>query len=47
MAFGKYTISFKGCTDSMEDVFGSEGIPPSQMIKRIWEYVKEKKLSSK
>ncbi|MBI4212400.1 MAG: hypothetical protein HY540_07165 [Deltaproteobacteria bacterium] len=44
-AFGGYTISFKGCTDTLEKVFGSTPIAPSQMTKKIWEYVKANKLS--
>lgn len=46
-AFGGYTISFKGCTDTVEKVFGSAPIGPSQMTKKIWEYVKKNKLSGK
>lgn len=46
-AFGGYTISFRGCNDSLEDVFGSSGIAPSEMTKKIWAYVKRKKLSNK
>ncbi len=43
--FGGYCISFKGCTDSLEKVFGSGDITPSEMTKKIWTYVKGKKLS--
>ncbi len=46
-AFGGYTISFKGCTDSVEKVFGPNPIAPSQMTKKLWEYVKSKGLSKK
>ena len=46
-AFGGYTISFKGCTDSLESVFGSGKIAPSEMTKKIWAYVKSKKLAGK
>lgn len=46
-AFGGYTICFKGCADSLERVFGSTPIAPSQMTKKIWEYVKAKGLSKK
>ncbi|MFH0715076.1 MAG: hypothetical protein V1847_04875 [Candidatus Diapherotrites archaeon] len=46
-AFGGYTISFKGCKDSAEDIFGSSPIAPSEMTKKIWAYVKRKKLASK
>lgn len=46
-AFGGYTISFKGCTDSVEKVFGSTPVAPSEMTKKIWAYVKKNKLSNK
>ena len=46
-AFGGYTVSFKGCTDTLEAVFGSKPIPPSQMTKVIWAYVKGNKLAGK
>lgn len=46
-AFGGYTISFKGCMDSLEKVFGASPIAPSQMTKKLWEYVKSKGLSKK
>lgn len=45
--FGGYTISFKGQKDSVESVFGSTPIAPSEMTKKIWAFVKKKKLSSK
>src|SRR6266404_622741 len=46
-AFGGYSINFKGCTDSMESVFGGTPIGPSDMTKKIWAYVKRKKLAGK
>lgn len=46
-AFGGYSISFKGCKDSLESVFGSKPIGPSEMTKKIWAYVKSKKLAGK
>ena len=46
-AFGGYSISFKGCSDSMESVFGSSAIGPSDMTKKLWAYVKRKKLAGK
>lgn len=46
-AFGGYTISFKGCTESMEKVFGSTPIGPSEMTKKVWAYVKKNKLAKK
>ena len=46
-AFGGYSINFKGCSDSLEKVMGSKPIGPSEMTKKIWAYVKRKKLSGK
>lgn len=46
-AFGGYTISFKGCDDTVEKLFGSKPIAPSEMTKLIWAYVKKNKLASK
>lgn len=46
-AFGGYCISFKGRKETVEEVFGSGKIAPSEMTKRIWAYVKKHKLSSK
>lgn len=46
-AFGGYTINFKGCTDSVEKIFGSKPVTPSEMTKAIWVYVKKNKLASK
>ncbi|MBN1941029.1 MAG: hypothetical protein JW772_02495 [Candidatus Diapherotrites archaeon] len=45
--FGGYAISFKGCNDTMESVFGSGKITPSEMTKKIWAYVKKKKIAGK
>jgi hypothetical protein len=46
-AFGGYSINFKGCTDSVEKVFGSSPIGPSMMTKKIWAYVKRKRLAKR
>ena len=46
-AFGGYSISFKGCKDSLESIMGSTPIGPSDMTKKIWSYVKRKKLGKK
>ena len=46
-AFGGFAINFKGCSDSLESVFGSVPIGPSEMTKKIWAYVKRKKLAGK
>jgi hypothetical protein len=46
-AFGGYSISFKGCTDTLESLFGSAPIGPSDMTKKLWAYVKRKKLGKR
>jgi len=46
-AFGGYTISFKGCDDTLQSVFGSGAVTPSEMTKKIWAYIKKNKISSK
>ena len=46
-AFGGFSISFKGCDDSVESIFGSTPIGPAEMTKKLWAYVKRKKLSGK
>ena len=45
--FGGYSISFKGRKETVEEVFGSGSIAPSEMTKKLWVFVKAKKLSSK
>jgi len=47
VAFGGYAINFKGCSDSLESIMGSKPIGPSEMTKRIWAYVKRKRLAKK
>ena len=46
-AFGGYSINFKGCKDSAEKIFGSKPIGPSVMTKKIWAYVKRKRLAKR
>ena len=46
-AFGGYSISFKGCDDTLEKVFGSKPIAPSAMTKELWKYIKKKRLGKK
>jgi hypothetical protein len=46
-AFGGFSINFKGCTDSVESIFGPAPIGPAEMTKKLWVYVKRKKLSGK
>jgi hypothetical protein len=45
--FGGYSISFKGCSDSLEGLFGSAPIGPAEMTKKLWTYVKRKKLGKR
>jgi len=45
--FGGYAISFSGRTETVEEVFGKGAITPSEMTKRIWKFVKAKKLSNR
>jgi hypothetical protein len=45
--FGGYAVCFKGCTDTLEALFGSAPMPPSAMTKRLWEYVKRHRLATK
>jgi len=46
-AFGGYTINFRGQRDTVEQVFGRAPIAPSMMTKKIWQYVKRKRLARK
>jgi hypothetical protein len=46
-AFGGYSINFKGCTDTVESVFGSKPVSPSDMTKKLWAYVKKHRLAKK
>ncbi|MBI4636600.1 MAG: hypothetical protein HY727_09670 [Candidatus Rokubacteria bacterium] len=46
-AFGGYSICFRGCSDSVESIFGSAPIGPSDMTKKLWSYVKRRKLAGK
>jgi len=46
-AFGGYSISFKNRVESLEQIFGKADIPPSEMTKKLWKFVKAKKLGHK
>jgi hypothetical protein len=46
-AFGGYAISFEGCSDTLESLFGTTPIAPSEMTKKIWTYVKRRGLAKK
>jgi hypothetical protein len=45
--FGGYAISFSGRKETVEEVFGKSKITPSEMTKKIWKFVKAKRLSSR
>ena len=45
--FGGYTINFKNRKETLEQVFGKTDIPPSQMTKKLWKFVKAKRLGHK
>jgi hypothetical protein len=46
-AFGGYYICFKGRKETVEKVFGSGHLAPSQMTKKLWTFIKAKKLAHK
>lgn len=46
-AFGGYKVSFKGRTETVEQVFGKNDIAPSEMTKKLWVFIKSKKLAGK
>lgn len=45
--FGGYAISFDGCSDSLESLFGTTPIGPAEMTKKLWSYVKRRGLAGK
>ncbi len=46
-AFGGYAISFAGQKATLEEVFGKSALAPSEMTKKLWVYIKSKKLAGK
>ena len=46
-AFGGYSISFKNRVESLEQIFGRADIPPSEMTKKLWNFIKKKGLGHK
>ena len=44
-AFGGYTINFRNCNDTLEQIFGRQPLAPSAMTKKLWAYVKRHKLN--
>ena len=47
LPFGGYAIDFAGGKETVEQVFGNKPIAPSEMTKRIWKFVKSKKLANR
>ena len=45
-AFGGYKVNFRGCKDSLKRIFGTKPLTPSQMTKKLWGYVKRKRLAN-
>ena len=47
-AFGGYSISFKKVADwPISKVFGTGSLGPSDMTKKLWQFIKGNKLASK
>lgn len=46
-AFGGYALSFAGRKETMEQVFGKKPIPPSEMMKKVWAFIRSNNLSNK
>ena len=45
--FGGYAIKFAGRSETVEQVFGKKPVTPSEMTKKIWAFVKSKRLASR
>ncbi len=46
-AFGGYAINFAGRNETVEQVFGKKPIAPSEMTKKIWDFVKSQGLANR
>jgi hypothetical protein len=42
--FRNVACDFSGCTETLEDVFGTEPIHPGELSRLLWQYVKMKNL---
>jgi len=47
LPFGGYAINFAGRKETVEQVFGNKPIAPSEMTKKIWVFIKSKRLSNR
>ena len=45
--FGGYAISFAGRTETVEQIFGTKPVTPSEMTKKIWVFIKSRHLANK
>ena len=45
--FGRYSISYKNRDESLEQVFGKGNLAPSEMTKKLWKFIKSKRLANK
>jgi hypothetical protein len=45
--FGGYSIDFTGRQETLEEVFGTADLSPSEMTKRLWDFVKKHGLDGK
>ena len=45
--FGGYAINFAGRTETVEQIFGKKPVTPSEMTKKIWAFVKSRRLAKK
>jgi hypothetical protein len=40
--WGGVIVTFAGCTDSLESIFGTDDISPGILSRRLWAYIKAK-----
>ncbi len=45
--FGGYAIQFAGRTETLEQIFGAKPVTPSEMTKKIWVFIKSRRLANK
>ena len=43
--FGGYAINFAKRQETMEQIFGKKPLSPSKMTKRLWKFIKQKRLA--
>jgi chromatin remodeling complex protein RSC6 len=45
--FGGYAIKFAGRNETLEQIFGNKPVTPSEMTKKIWSFIKSKRLATR